>query len=416
MVALATSCAPLDDASDPSGTGEMANDLAAGAYVPTPHAHEYRSASGTPLARLDAVIAAAANDRHFMQPASSGAASGKGPNALQGVAHIAFDPSSPPFAGANLISLSGPVTFRSNVRLEIDSGVGLVYGWSADGAMFEWNGVDNVTITRGDPSHGTGRRAGRYWIDLSHGARASVQHAIVMENTSNWLIEYLHTTQQQQTNGASVIARSTAGHVTPSQSPRLGIYRHHSNDGSPTGYGPNQLVSLSDTYIYDLWTDGGTTLRFETDGNASGVHRVVADQVYCQNGDRALALTPHAADSDHITVTNVRAVSCFAGVVTGDDNFGSQQGGVFTSTTVTNGCVVAGNDAQLRVPPGQFPDPGPRGRSLTVIEWSAASRSSIDISNIGYAQPVPFSGGVGGHGASASVQCSATIAEANPPG
>jgi hypothetical protein len=358
---------------------------------------------------------AASTDRQYSPRSESGPAAGKGPNALQGVAHLAFDPASPPFQGTNLLTLTSPVTFRSNVRLEIDSGVGLVYGWSADGAMFEWDGVTNISITRGDPRHGTGRRAGRFWIDTSHGGRASKQHAIVMENASYWLIEYMHTTQQVQTNAAAVVARSNNGSVTIGTSPRFGIYRHHSNDGSPSGYGPNQLVSLSDAYIYDIWTEGGTALRFETDGNAVGVHRIIADQLYCQYGNRSVALTPHAADSDHVTITNLRALSCFEGLVEGNNNFGSQQGGLFRTTTVTGGCVVAGTNAEDRVPVGEFPTSPPRTTSHQAVASTAAAASDNTESNIGYAQPVPFTGGPGGPGVNASVMCNAAIAQTNPP-
>lgn len=360
---------------------------------------------------INAALAAAEKKRDFDPPVRrTGPTVDLGANAPQGIVRIVRSQSSPPFAGANRVVLTAPVKMLSNTRLEVDDGITLVYGWQQSGSMFDLGGLTNVTVTHGSPSgavlSGVDRR--RFQIDLATGApRGSSRRAFFLIGTSHWQLQWFHTIQSQVTNSAAVVS-----HGTLAQSPSYGIYRHHTNTGSPQGYGPNQLTSLSHVFVGDIWTSGGTALRLETDGLASGIHYLYAEGLYGENGNRTVALTPHCADSDHVVISGVGGISMREGVklgaTSGEDvrpggichGVNAGHPGRFTSTTVGAGCFVAGHLAQDAVSSGQFPDPAPRTTSAAVIASAAPSGTQVSIAGIGYDQTladfksVPSGGGV----------------------
>jgi hypothetical protein len=373
---------------------------------------------------INAALAAAQEKRVFHPPVRrTGPTVGLGANATQGIVRIVRSQSSPPFAGANRIVLTAPIRMLSNTRLEVDDGITLVYGWQQNGSMFDLGGLTNVTVTHGRPngatSSGIDRR--RFQIDLATGApRGSSRRAFFLIGTSHWTIQWFHTIQSQTTNSAAVVS-----HGTLSQSPSYGIYRHHTNTGSPQGYGPNQLTSLSHVFVGDIWTQGGTALRLETDGLASGIHYLYAEGLYGEDGNRTVALTPHCADSDHIVISQVGGISMREGVkLGGTSNEDSRKGGVcsginaghpgrFTSTTVQAGCFVAGKTAQDGVPPGSFPDPAPRTTSNAVVASAAPAGTQVSMSAIGYDQTLAnFKVAPKGAGVSGLSPCNSQVARA----
>ena len=302
---------------------------------------------------INAALAAAEKKRDFDPPVQrNGPTAGLGANASQGIVRIVRSQSSPAFAGANRVVLTAPIKMLSNTRLEVDDGITLVYGWQQNGSMFDLSGLTNVTVTHGRATgaalSGIDRR--RFQIDLATGApRGSSRRAFFLIGTSHWQLQWFHTIQSQVTNSAAVVS-----HGTLAQSPSYGIYRHHTNTGSPQGYGPNQLTSLSHVFVGDIWTSGGTALRLETDGSASGIHYLYAEGLYGENGNRTVALTPHCADSDHVVISGVGGISMREGVklgaTSGEDvrpggtchGVNAGHPGRFTSTTVGAGCFVAG--------------------------------------------------------------------------
>ena len=201
------------------------------------------AADVTPAA-LTSAIAQASADRRYQPDPATGPAAGLGPNAAQGVVHIAREPGAPAFGGANLITIGSPVVMRSNVRVEVDSGV----WFDLEAArLFDLTGLTNVTITHGDASMGSGRTAGKFVVDMADAPSASHRMAVLLTNTTAFRVEWFHTIQSPVTASAAVVMRGRPG-------PLNGIYQHHSNEGSPPGYGPNQLGSLPDVYIGDIWT------------------------------------------------------------------------------------------------------------------------------------------------------------------
>jgi hypothetical protein len=397
---------------------------AQGAFARPPVAGEIDlDAAKSTSSSINAAIAAAQSRRVYDQPRLlTGPAAGLGANAPQGIVRIARSESSPAFAGANRIVLTAPIRMLSNVRLEVDDGITLVYGWPQNGTMFDLSGLTNVTVTHGRASGATsGVDRRRFQIDLATGAqRGSSRRAFFLLGTSHWQIEWFHTIQSQVTNSAAVVS-----HGTLTQSPSYGVYRHHTNTGSPQGYGPNQLTSLSHVFVGDIWTSGGTALRLETDGLASGVHYLYAQGLYGENGNRTVALTPHCADSDHVVIEDIGGVSMREGVklgaTSGEDvrsggvcrGINAGHPGRFTATTVGAGCFVAGHMAQDAVAPGSFPDPAPRTTSVAVVASAAPAGTQVAISNLGYDQTLAyFKSAPTGGGVSKLEACNSTVAKA----
>jgi chitodextrinase len=371
-------------------------------------------------ASLTNAIAQAAADREYQPDPDTGPAAGLGPNALQGVVHLAREPGAPAFDGANAITIDALVTMRSNVRMEVDSGI----RFDLEAArLFDLTGLTNVTITHGDPSMGSGRTAGKFIVDMADAPTASKRTAVLLTNTTAFRVEWLHTIQSTVTGTAAVVMRGRPG-------PSNGIYQHHSNEGSPAGYGPNQIGSLRSAYIDDIWTDGGTALRLETDSNVTGVHDVTAEYLFGQNGNRVIALSPHCADSDHLTIRHIFGVSMIDGVrlaatsaqdrnpTTGIlcDGIAAGHPGHFTSTTVTDGCVVSGTNAEQNYGSDVYHDVPPRTTSENVISNVSTAGTDVTIAGIGYDQSAaPFSLGTGSP-VDASVPCSTGVARAGWPG
>lgn len=350
---------------------------------------------------INAAVRRAARHRTAMPDAPSmGPAAGLGPNAPQGVVRIVFDRRSPAFRGRNIVDLSGPIVMRSNVRLEVDSGVVLRYAWSGRGVVIDLSHRRNVTVTVGDPriggrAHVAGNPSfpdlgGKFEIDTSRCRPGSRATAILLSGTHRFLVSDFYTVQAPVTNGAAVIA-----HLAVSGK---GIYQDQYNSGSPFGYGPDQLTSLRRTYIARIWTDGGTALRLETGPThhtgrvqAFGDHGLVVHDVYAQNGNRVVALVPHCADSNHIRITGVSGLSDWEGIRLGgtsrDDETAhglcrgvdSGHPGKFRSTAVSQGCIVAGGLAQSPVPPGTFLAVPPRAESLDAISSDAPDDTDISV-------------------------------------
>ena len=113
-------------------------------------------------ASLTSAIAQAAADRQYQPGPGHRAGRRPGPNAAQGMVHIAREPGAPAFGGANVIAIGSLVTMQSNVRVEVDSGI----RFDLEAVrLFDLTGLANVTITHGDPSMGSGRTAGKFIVD-----------------------------------------------------------------------------------------------------------------------------------------------------------------------------------------------------------------------------------------------------------
>lgn len=363
-------------------------------------------AEKTPHLRLTQMLAAAAKQPIFSPPKYP---LGFGPTAKQGVVRVAYDPKAPPDQGVNRILLTGPVGFVDNVRLEVDSGVTLVDAQTEDGTLIDWRGdkatpLRGVTLTVGDACRGEGRRLGKFVVDRQSVLDKDLSTRFIWaENVERWLIESVHTLDHPLhvdktpgepgggTGGPVILLRG----LTEATTPRLGVYRNHSNEGSAAGWGPNQIAALVDTYISHIWTDGGTALRFESSLDTPGNHRVTAEYIFGMNGNGVVSFSPHTSFSDQVHVSKVYGVSMYAGltVVKGE-------GGAFTDSSITDGCMVAGKNAESPALDKPYP-----GSDLSQSVIYDVGNVGVTITGIG--QSGKFVGGANGD---PQVPCSLAIA------
>ncbi|MEZ4450078.1 MAG: hypothetical protein R3B09_11430 [Nannocystaceae bacterium] len=335
--------------------------------------------------RLSHMIADAAEDPIFTPPAYP---MGYGPTAKQGVVRIPFDPDAPPYEGANAIVLHGTVDFVSGVRLEIDSGIRLVDAQPKDGTLISWRGapdqpLTDVTLTVGDTCHGEGWAQGRFVVDRQTALDPALATRFLWaENADRWLLEHVHTLDHPLhydttpmmpgggTGGPVVLFRGS----TPSTVPRHGVYRHHSNEGSCAGWGPNQIAALEDTYISHIKTDGGTALRFESSQLTPGNHRITAEYIFGMNGNGVVSFSPHESSSDEVHVSQLYGVSMYAGIT-----IVKGEGGVFTKSSASDGCIVGGHTAESSA--ADKPYPGSDDSKIAIYNVG----SGVTVSGIGSA-------------------------------
>ncbi len=138
--------------------------------------------------------------------------------------------------------------------------------------------------------------------------------------------------------------------------PHNGTINDWYNVHGPRGYGPNQVTSGHNVAFADLFSQGGTTLRLETDNSdgttfGSEVRSLTANHVVGQQCNRAVSFAPHEQDNTGVAVSNVTATGCFQGVIESvDEGAPIAKRGSFLNSTLTNVTVVGGTGAQLAVP------------------------------------------------------------------
>lgn len=316
--------------------------------------------------------ASAEAQRTYTPPIETGVYADRGPNARQGEILITRDDNADDFKGKNRLVFPAEAVPKSNTRLIIDSGVAIVYGLAGDGQILNWNGVKNVTITLGDAEHGTAF----FYDGAASESGAARRRFVNLLNVQWWLLEDVESRQRLGSKGnvTSGSAVFPFHGENESKSPRDGIYRRHQNSGSPSGYGPNQIASAYRVTGTDIDTDGGTALRLETDGNASGVHHFIGRRITGANGNRVLAMSAHDVNSDHVDVRQLQGKSMWHGIrIAGGP-------GKFTDTTVLDGWFEHGTTAQ---------DPsvgGEAGRhpSNAVISNAKPPGTQVVIADVGY--------------------------------
>lgn len=347
---------------------------------------ELQSAATPQAALSNAFTKAAATAQRTLQPYNeTGIYAGKGPNALMGEVVIARDTTAADFTGANRLVFTGTAAWKSNCCLTIDSGVCLVYAIPTDSQLFNWdNNLVNVMLRTGDTTRGTGFQAGRWYYDGDTGvsfANVARRRLINFGDVQYWTVENLAS--RQPLGGAGSVTSGSAVFPfhgdTEATSARDGIMRFHYNTHSPSGYGPNQVASAFRVTFSDIDTEGGTALRFETDGSACGVHNIIGRRISGRNGNRVVSFSPHHVNSDHVDIRILDGESMFDGIRAAG-NPEPPPNGLFTTTVVADGCFSKGTTAQ---------DPAVGGAvgnnaSHQVISDTSDPGADITYSDIGY--------------------------------
>ncbi|HVT76310.1 MAG TPA: glycosyl hydrolase family 28-related protein [Acidimicrobiales bacterium] len=140
--------------------------------------------------------------------------------------------------------------------------------------------------------------------------------------------------------------------------PHNGTISDWYNVHAPRGFGPNQITSGHNLTFSNLFSQGGTALRLETDNSdgttfGSEVRSLSANHVVGQQCNRAVAFAPHEQDNTDVHVTGVTAIGCYQGVIESvDESAPAERRGAFTNSTLDNVSVVSGSGAQLPVQNG----------------------------------------------------------------
>lgn len=345
-----------------------------------------------------------------LNAAPSSPATYAGPNGTQHVVYL-------PPGTYRLNSLQWPaLTAGSNIRLEIDAGavleqvplaqeaqhapVCLMYLGDHTGTQSSpvFNQIDNVSIVGVNQlvASATNAKAPGYpaqtgWcIDNSFTINLNCRQTggdpnaagLRIFNVSHFLIRNVFTIQNDDhdatyglnANGDPLYENSTAALALNADSmspaapanddnsppddlylPRYGEINNWYNVHGPRGYGPNQINAGQYLEFKNIFTQGGTAMRFETDasqnkGFGAEVYGVTATNIMALNGNRAVSFAPHSQTNRYIYVSGVRAVSCWDGIVeSADEGTGPANRGFFFDCAVDD-CQVTGGATLAQVP------------------------------------------------------------------
>lgn len=306
------------------------------------------------------------------------------------------------------------VYLKSNVRLEVSAAVifrPLACDDPTDRADIFWldgkdAALENVTLIGvGESMEGKPKPVAGW--DISHSFTFDLDsesnhgpvytHGIALRNVDGFLIENVFSIQNNKKGDHTPPTSHTAVMVFkyntkskwggPWLDPRHGSVVNHYNIHSPAGFGPNQLASAHDLVFRNIFSEGGTALRLETDAAeahskktgkdfteiASEIDGLVAENIECHDGNRAVAFSPHSQANRNVTVRGVKAVSCNEGIkVAGNPK------GTFDNSTVTDVLVIAGDNAQIKTASG---NEWTRGRSTAPVT-QASPAYKVEINNL----------------------------------
>lgn len=296
------------------------------------------------------------------------------------------------------------LTFPSNLRMEIDAGAVLAQAGGAtvkDGAaLIRWDGplgspLQNVSLvgvgssTGGIKSKAGTVAAGRtidnsftFNMDPADTTASNKTSALMILNTKGFLVTNVFSIQNDflpaeaplqpnwyptsQKAALGVRARSDSPCGGPFAIPTNGSIKNWYNVRGPKGYGPNQIGAAANVSFSNIFTQGGTALRLETDsslpnlndinagkvcpGNktkfGSEIRGLKADDIEGLNCNRTVSFSPHLQDNYDVHVTNVKSTNCAQAVVLSRSPFNRMEGS-FHNSTIANIKVVGGNGAQL---------------------------------------------------------------------
>lgn len=262
------------------------------------------------------------------------------------------------------------VPLKSNVHLELDSGVTLVPinpSTTSNNAIFDADsnaGIENFSII------GTG---GNFTVDMTTLVTTIRIRVISFKYCSNFKVSNFHITDNY-TEFSSLAFGSNYGTTSTPDGTRINLIRgvpHHgiieniSMVNGHYGYGLVQTQGGNNLLFRDLSCVGGVALRLETGFNLLqytelyDFNDIKLDQIWgrnleCTNGQSALQLSPHTLDQGFFDVSGVTGVSCEAGVVwssgfTTDEqeSFGLTPGTFDTTSKIRNVISTFGQNAQL---------------------------------------------------------------------
>lgn len=331
------------------------------------------------------------------------------------------------YAPPGVYRLSG-LTFHDNVRLEVDAGATLqppanrpaspstlwtpMILWESDNVKHP---LTNVSIV-GVNTETTPRKAAAaarlgaalsgfsladyFTMNIDPAETGSTNYAtgLNLVNVRYFLIKNIFSIQNQTlgheesitpwpTSSRAVFqlySRRDSPIRGPYYNPKDGRVLNQVNIASPRGYGPNQVNSAQDVAFDNLFSEGGTTLRLETDGSqtaaglptrGSMVDGIRARHIVGLDCNRAVALVPHSQHNGSVVISDVRAYSCAEAVIGRlQSNLPPSRRGDFGPVHVSDVLAVAGNKAQLQGQGGALWTVGPSASPILFdqqLGWAA---------------------------------------------
>lgn len=284
------------------------------------------------------------------------------------------------------------LTFQSNVRMEVNAAAVLEQagGRNAGGSahppsLIDWDGpqghpLRNVTLigvgtadtplkTKAAPVFSGWSITGDFTFDLDPAATDANDLVTGLQtlNVNGFLIANVYSIENNtqpaaaagtdadwwpQSRKAALGLRERADTPPggPYADPTAGTISNWYNIDGPKGFGPNQINAGHNLTFTHLFSDGGTTLRMETDaslgkGFGSELRGVRATDVAGQDCNRVVSFAPHDQMNGDVHVSGVKSVGCAEGVQESVDGKGS-----FTDSTVDHVTVIAGPHAQVGNP------------------------------------------------------------------
>lgn len=201
-------------------------------------------------------------------------------------------------------------------------------------------------------------KSGQYTIDVSSSRNPNVR-VVTLVNTKNFLIADANVIDDNTKFSAIMMGYSVYnGEYVMSED---GVVRNCKIHKAHYGYGLIQSQALRHVFFKDIWGDGGVTLRLETGLNKmnelqiGGNHDIYANNVYCENGNAGVMISPHAIKNGHIEIDGVEAVNTGFGVridkgyVTKEqDSLGITPGYYANTSIVKNVKSTYGTTAQVK--------------------------------------------------------------------
>lgn len=248
------------------------------------------------------------------------------------------------------------INLESNVHLEFDEEAIIIP--AADTSMGNYaifqlgrdqDYIENVQISA---------KTGKFTVDF-RGVENADGRVVSLYSVDNFSVSDIVVLDEL--TKFSAVTGGISKHNNNYLKPKNGLVKNIEVHNAHYGYGVVQMQTGQKIFFKNLWGDGGVTLRFETGYNkmnllqVGGVYDFFGKNIYCENGNAAVMISPHATDNGHVEVDSIEAVNCGFAVRIGGGYANKEQdsvgldGGYFANTSkVSNVKATYGTTAQVK--------------------------------------------------------------------
>jgi hypothetical protein len=334
------------------------------------------------------------------------------------------------------------LTFKSDVRLEVDAGAVLEQAGGIEAArnksdapfLIIWDGTSATAPLRNVSVVGVGTHTGgvkdlaspvepgwnidnSFTLNLDPKTTNANQKigAIQLLYVDGFLVQNVFSIQNATLPDPAAVKASGGSYPWPTTDkaaillrprndsppngpfadPHNGSILHQYNINGSYGYGPNQITSGHNIRVSQVYSSGGTALRLETDATkkksfGGEVRGLTADTIMGVNCNRAVSFAPHGQKNYDVHVTQVVARSCHQGVIeSADESLGAAARGGFWDSTMNSVAVVGGLQAQDPVQLGGSAGAWKIGASVQSFARDAKATWDVVFSNLSCQGPFP---------------------------